>query len=90
MNKMLLNDEQRLVFHSVFNEWLTIASEADYQALCDAREQFAPNMVCSAIRLVMGCLENPELIQVFPKSLQKLLQDRNWPLVCAGEKSAAA
>lgn len=71
--------QERRLFRSIFNEWvMTQASEEDWQQLEQARERFAPNEVCSAVRLVRGCLARQEL----PQSLRQLLQERNWPQSC--------
>ena len=75
--------QERRLFRSIFNEWvMTQASEEDWQQLEQARERFAPNEVCSAVRLVRGCLARQELAQELPQSLRQLLQERNWPQVC--------
>ena len=74
--------QERRLFHSIFNEWvMTQASEEDWQQLEQARERFAPNEVCSAVRLVRDCLARQELAQELPQSLRQLLQERNWPQV---------
>ena len=77
--------QERRLFRSIFNEWvMTQASEEDWQQLEQARERFAPNEVCSAVRLVRGCLARQELAQELPQSLRQLLQERNWPQSCDG------
>ena len=73
--------QERMLFHSIFNEWLSRASDEDWQQLEQARERFAPNEVCSAVRLVRRCLARQELVQELPLSLRQLLQERNWPQV---------
>ena len=73
--------QERMLFHSIFNEWLSRASDEDWQQLEQAREHFAPNEVCSAVRLVRRCLARQELVQELPLSLRQLLQERNWPQV---------
>ena len=74
--------QERRLFRSIFNEWvMTQASEEDWQQLEQARERFAPNEVCSAVRLVRDCLARQELAQELPQSLRQLLQERNWPQV---------
>ena len=77
--------QERRLFRSIFNEWVKAhASEEDWQQLEQAREHFAPNEVCSAVRLVRRCLARQELVQELPLSLRQLLQERNWPQVCDG------
>ena len=79
------DDQERRLFHSIFNEWVMAhASEEDWQQLEQARERFAPNEVCSAVRLVRGCLARQELEQELPQSLRQLLRERNWPQACDG------
>lgn len=78
----------RKQFHAIFNDWLSAAGEDEYQQLEQAREQFAPNQVCSAIRLVRGCLADPALVTQLPASLRQLLQERHWPQACADARAA--
>lgn len=83
-----LSTAARMAFHSIFNTWLSQASEGDYEQLDAARRAFAPNQVCSAVRLIQGCQSDPELCQQLPKALVQLLQARNWPQLCAAESAA--
>ena len=76
--------QERMLFHSIFNEWLSRASDEDWQQLEQARERFAPNEVCSAVRLVRRCLARRDLARELPQSLRQLLQERNWPPTCDG------
>ncbi|RRD55740.1 hypothetical protein EII20_13910 [Comamonadaceae bacterium OH2545_COT-014] len=78
----------RKQFHAIFNDWLSAAGEDEYQQLEQAREQFAPNQVCSAIRLVRGCLADPALVTQLPASLRQLLRERHWPQACADARAA--
>ena len=83
-----LSTAARLAFHSIFSTWLAQASESDYEQLDAALQAFAPNQVCSAVRLVQGCQADPVLRQQLPKTLVQLLQARNWPQLCAAESVA--
>jgi len=83
-----LSTAQRMAFHSIFNTWLAQASEKDYEQLDAARQAFAPNQVCSAVRLIQGCQADPALSQKLPATLVQLLQARNWPQPCAAESAA--
>lgn len=74
-----LSTAQRMAFHRIFSTWLAQASLEEYQLLEQAREQFAPKEVCSAIRLFQGCQAHPDLRQRLPATLVQLLQARNWP-----------
>ena len=77
--------QERMLFHSIFNEWVMAhASEDDWLQLEQAREHFAPNEVCSAVRLVRRCLARRDLARELPQSLRQLLQERNWPPACDG------
>lgn len=87
-NLPALTDEQRKLFHSIFNEWLVNASEQDYAELEAARERHAPGQVCSMIRLVRGCLADQELIAVLPATLLERLRARNWLRPSVVAKSA--
>ena len=78
------NAQERKLFHSIFNKWLNRTSDENWQQLEKARERFAPNEVCSAVRLVRGCLARQELEQELPQSLRQLLRERNWPQACDG------
>ena len=83
-----LSTAARKAFHSIFNTWLAQAGEGDYEQLDAARQAFAPNQVCSAVRLIQGCQADPELRQQLPATLVQLLQARNWPQLCAAESAA--
>lgn len=74
--------DERAHFHAIFCDWLNAASEEDYQQLDQARDAFAPNQVCPAVNLVLGCLARPQLEQQLPQSLRQLLIDRRWPPAC--------
>lgn len=78
-----LSTAQRMALHSIFNAWLAQACEDDYEQLEAARVKFAPNQVCSSIRLIQGCLAQRELEQLLPESLRQLMKERNWPQPCA-------
>lgn len=79
--------EERTRFHAIFNSWLNHASDQDYEQLELARDQFAPNQVCSAVTLVSGCMARKDLEQQLPASLRQLLKERSWPQADAGAKA---
>ena len=78
VNYLPMSDESRKQFHAIYNDWLTNASEGDFEKLEHAREHFAPGQVCSMVSLVRGCLNNPEFRPDLPESLVQLLRERNW------------
>ena len=65
---------ERRRLHQVFNQWLSKANEDDYHELDAVREHFAPNEVCSVVRLLRGCLADPGLMARLPPSLRSLLE----------------
>lgn len=72
--------QQRKQLHIAFNIWLSQASETEF-------EQFAPYQVCSIIRLIRGCIQEPALLSQMPQSLRQLLRERNLLRPCAAAKS---
>ena len=66
------------------------ALEEDYAQLSAAREAFAPNQVCSAVRLIQGCMTDDNLEQQLPASLRALLRERNLQRAFFDGKSRAA
>ena len=79
--------EERKRIHAVFNDWLCLATEEEFQQLEQTRERFAPHQVCSIVSLIRGCLVQKELVQSLPASLRQLQQARNLPPVCADAKA---
>ena len=78
LNLPPLDDEQRKLFHAIFNQWFADASEADYAQLDVARERYAPGQVCSMVSLVRGCFARPDLQADLPQSLVQRLREGNW------------
>lgn len=83
-----LDNEQRELFHAIFNEWFAGASETDYAMLEAARERVAPGQICSMVSLVRGCFARPDLMAELPESLVQLFRARNWPQADAASKAA--
>ena len=79
--------QERKELHAVFNRWIFLASEDEFEQLSDLREQFAPQQVCSVIRLLHGCMQEPTLLSQMPSSLRQLLQERTLLPSCAAAKS---
>lgn len=71
--------DSRHIVNSVFNNWLSASSEADFAALSRAREAFAPGKTCSMYGLVMGCLNDPTATHLLPESLVELLKEFRSP-----------
>ena len=74
--------EERKRIHAVFNDWLCLATEEEFQQLEQTRERFAPHQVCSIVSLIRGCLDQKELVQSLPATLRQLLKERNLPPTC--------
>ena len=79
--------QQRKQLHVAFNIWLSQASETEFEQFANLREQFAPYQVCSIIRLIRGCIQEPALLSQMPQSLRQLLRERNLLRPCAAAKS---
>lgn len=78
------DEQERRLFHQIFNDWLATATDEDFQQLEEARSWFAAGQVCSAFTLVRRCLEHDGMQAQLPLSLRQRLQERNWPQACAG------
>ena len=82
-----IDDEQRKLFHAVFNEWFAEATETDYDLLEAAREHVAPGHICSMLTLVRICFAQDLKLEL-PETLVQRLQARNWPQAESVSKSA--
>lgn len=80
---------ERKLLHSAFNQWLTVASDDDWQQLMALRAQFAPDQACSVIGLIRGCQKRQALRERLPVSLRQLLRERHWLQACDAVKALA-
>ncbi|MFZ7310980.1 hypothetical protein [Comamonas jiangduensis] len=89
MKKANLSVSVRVAFHAVYREWVASANDDEYQRLMVLREQIAPGEVCSAVSLVLHCLEQSELVNRLPSRLYQLLQERGWLQALDDDRAAA-
>ncbi|MGG4579419.1 hypothetical protein [Alcaligenes sp. Me129] len=69
---------QRKNLHSIFNDWLSQASDEGFEQFLAVRHELAPAQVCSFVRLVQGCSVRQDLAQRLPGDLKQRLQVHRW------------
>lgn len=83
-----VSDEQRKLFHAAFNDWMSHATEVEFEQLEQARDLVAPGEVSSMLTLVRRCLSQQDLVEKLPASLLQQLRERNWLRPSVVSKSA--